>query len=382
MDRRYINSIILCLMVFLPTLTLPVKLFTSSGAIVQLTTIVLLCIFLWKNGLKYSVILNLSLLTIVFLLSTLITQYGSIPISIYLEMLKLGFLYYVIANSSFDEKKFFSLSYSIALISFIIILWVLFLYKGAVVVSYMSIGVQLTYCSIPFIYYIYSGEKTKKALSILLLISILLITFVYANRMSIISILSIFFCADIIFSKNFSLKAIIKRSFIIILCLIFLDNIENILNYIIGLTKSQGYYSYSLNKLSFLLSNNESNTAFLSGRDYLYRESLSLIYNNSFFPKGIGYYAYMFGDSYPHNLLLELGLEWGAVAIPILVVASVCIYRGFSNCNKIEKFFFLSFFLFAITRLSVSTSYWFETPLWICLGYINSKKVRNKDENK
>lgn len=378
-SKSVINNILLSILIYIGTLLIPLKEFFSSGFIVYAVTIILVLIFLLNNGIQIRSLIVLGLLSLVFLFDASVFGYHEKIFSLYINFLKFGFLYYWFTTSIKDVDNFFSVYYKVSLISLVIILTQVFILKSTV--NYMSIGVDLSYISVAVLYKIkfLKGSIFDKTL----IVFILIFCMIYANRMSSLTIV-IMCLITIYYDRKLtgSFKRILQNTFLLSFFLIIWSSYEKIIYFLWNFLISKDINSYSLFKLKFMLDNKNLNVI-TSGREDLYSFSIQTIKNNYFLPVGFGYFSSHTEFEYPHNVILELLLDFGFLGIFIFIGLLIVVLVTLSKSDKKNKFIILLFLSFSLSRLFVSSSFWLESSLWIVFGFVTNNRTRRIkiDEN-
>lgn len=114
-----------------------------------------------------------------------------------------------------------------------------------------------------------------------------------------------------------------------------------------------------------------SNGDFLSGREFLYSSAVGLIKDKPLTGSGIGFYQQASNGNYPHNLFLQIAVEFGLPIMTVFLFFTVEAVRTIFddrvplNSRKI----LLLFFSLSIPRLMFSSSYWELIPFWCFCAY-------------
>jgi len=214
---------------------------------------------------------------------------------------------------------------------------------------------------------IFAAFETKKVSDIICAIVASLEVVIIGNRGSAVAIfcfiaLYVLFCAKDIRK----IKYIVVFGCIVCIC-ISLFSVNSLLN-IKGFFESVGIQSRNLTKLL-------DNTIADSGREEGYAIAINQILNgNNWIGLGVGGDQVLVGN-YPHNIVLELLLQYGNIVGGILVL--VLIYktaRIFLFCkDESWKSIFIACFCISIIKLCFSSTYWYELWFWAYLVVL--KKV-------
>lgn len=378
-NKQTINSLLSSIMLFIGTLSMPVKSFFDSGIIVYVLTIILVLAYVINNGVNLRIVFHLFILTIIFLLNTGLFGYFSETLEVYSNFLKFGFIYYWFFSNINDPVIFSKIYFKISLISIFIILFYIIFMK--IDINYMSVGVDMTFALIATLFYLYVHRDTRfKMLYIVWSISLIVLSMVYGNRMSLISMVLVFLYYIVV---NDTTANIIKRIFkyitITFLGTLIIIFYKTMLDFVWNFLIARGVTSYSLYKLKYMIDNNDIDVV-SSGRDTLYSFAIESIKNSYGLPKGIGYFRANTDFLYPHNFILELFLNFGILTFPILILGIIILIVKIKKCQKRMKFLIISLLIFSLSRLFVSSSFWMEPSLWIAFGllYANNKEEKNE----
>lgn len=117
-----------------------------------------------------------------------------------------------------------------------------------------------------------------------------------------------------------------------------------------------------------------ANANIYNGRDVVWERAWDMILLNSM--GSIGRYEDAYGE-YPHNIILQLMLEYGFLfGTGIFVWLIYLFYKGITNFFEVKIFTLLTFFS-VFPKLMVSSAYWREGAFWFFLimtsYYINNK---------
>ena len=180
---------------------------------------------------------------------------------------------------------------------------------------------------------------------------------VIGNRGSLAAI-AVFIMLYVIFCTETKRK---YKNITILLCVIILVysalRPENLMH-LEGVLEQFGIRSRNLSKLL-------DSTMTNSGRDSGYDIALNRIKEGNWFGLGIGGDQVLVGN-YPHNILLELMLQYGNIfgclLFGILAWNTVSIFGKIRN--KQYKAIFVVFFSLSMVKLWVSSTYWYELWFW------------------
>lgn len=218
--------------------------------------------------------------------------------------------------------------------------------------TYMSIGYFLSYGILVLSYWNCFGEKKKwrKFINIFLIFISTGANFLYGSRFS--SAISYFGIILILF--------LYKRKYI----WLFIPNIlivlkfKEVLKILLNFLKFYNIENINLNRFYYGL---KSTSNFLSGRQQIYTDVLNVIKSNPF---GIGIYGYInklpqydINTFYPHNIFLEVTLQFGILGLLIFFVFLIYIfYKILKIRERRKKIFFITLIVINL-QLLVSGSY-------------------------
>lgn len=114
-----------------------------------------------------------------------------------------------------------------------------------------------------------------------------------------------------------------------------------------------------------------------SGREDLYINSINLIKENYLMPKGVGYYQYVTGGNYPHNVILDLLITFGIITIPIIFCFIIAVVIKYKKSQTTFRLIFSTLLIFITARLTFSGNFWSEQVLWILIGFLVSTNIDN-----
>lgn len=385
------NSFLLALFLFINILVFPLTQISNSS------------LFFWSTiiGLTiYSIIINrvinrkliiiLIFTTLIFFLNALLVPYSSDVITAYLKFFRFGILSLYLASLVTDYKSLIKYMFYLSIISIVILITYIDLFQAEN--RYMDLGVYLTYCFIGVGLFYFSRMKKGKVILLSILWIELLLILSLGNRSSFIIAILILIILSI---KTINVKKLADLSYLFfkasIYTLIFIlltQNIQGILAATINKLEEMGYYSYSLIKISTLFQGNSlSFDEQSSGRDDVYENAVEHIINSNFMPNGVMYYSNEISNkfTYPHNIFLEVGLDFGLFGIISFLIGWAYLFYKFYLYRKGNFYFDLiitAFIIYSFTRLMFSGSYWEEPFYWVCIGliifYKDSKVMRCK----
>ncbi len=172
-------------------------------------------------------------------------------------------------------------------------------------------------------------------------------------------------------------KLFLRMIFLIILLIIIFHNYTFILNELIRLLEKS---NISGRIIQMLLNGTITND---SGREGIYSIALEMI--RHFKPFGYGFYGdrYVIGRNYywgyPHNLFLELLIQYGVILGGFLILILLFnIIRMIIQCNDKSWQLLLITMLCSSMKLMLSDSFWYYWPFWALIAILG---LWNKEQN-
>lgn len=110
----------------------------------------------------------------------------------------------------------------------------------------------------------------------------------------------------------------------------------------------------------------------ISTRIHIYKNSIQLFLENIFIGRGLGSYydeslfIYTRGLKYPHNILLEYGIELGSLGLIFIIAVLIFIYKEVLRINTILSFVFLYFILLSFFSYSIP----FQTGMFAFIAFV------------
>ena len=239
----------------------------------------------------------------------------------------------------------------------------------------MGFGFSIVLPIMIFLFLAYKEEKIKY--SILLIISMIELL-IYGNK-SPLGIVLIYLII-LLFTKNKRNKR--KKLFYSTIIIAVFINYKIIVNVLLQFLNTHGIQSRSLRYLA-------TNRFFSLGsgrgtRSYIYASAIQEIKNIPVFGYGVKGDMYILNGVYPHNILLELVLQFGFVlsmGVIILFIWSILkVYMYRSEYIEIITIFLV----YSLVSLSVSSSFWQSKEFWILVSLIwilPHKKTRSCHKN-
>lgn len=377
-NKERINSLLLVVYIFSVTLSIPFeKIMGIQSISIAIAFITIIISFFIDSRINIKMVMFIIFILTIFLVDILVFEYRQNSANTFILLLRWGLPALYLSSKVTDFKSLLAYWHKIGILNLIIvnIFYILNSYKE--VESYMTVGIYLTYSFIPFIinYYI-NRDKFSLFLAIIILIEII----VFTNRGSILCCVIIILYMELTHNRSYknTLKAILK----LLLLGIFIFNLNYILGIFSEIITKFGISSYSFAKLIQFKDLGFSQSS--SGRNIIYEISINIIRESQFKPNGIGYFNYTTGLGYPHNIILDIAISFGIIGILLFFyLIIILIFKYFKKDRKKDGYnkIIICIFIYCITRLMLSSTFWSESYFWMLLGLIlfnnNSKRVRN-----
>ncbi|WP_235907973.1 hypothetical protein [Proteus terrae] len=359
--------------IFISELTLPFKFFFDSSLSVWIISAIVFLISAIINLNKFmnvKIFFTLLFFLFFFTLNAFLSDNASLVFDIYFEFAKfiiIPMLMFLVIN---DYNILFKSLTKTSFICFFILL--MFFNQvsqrgDAGFINYMEYGNSLAQCfifiAIPLL--CTKVSSSYKYLSLITLTVILLTIFFYGNRGAFLSlIIFLFFGYFFRLSLSFHKKMIISiLSVLIIIAINFYWN--EIINSLYNLSNFMGITSYSISKLK--MATDSGIVSSVGERGEIALLSIALIIDNYGLPGGVTYFSNATGMNYPHNLLLDISLNFGVfITIALLIYTFTILFLLKKNTTN---FPLILIFVFSFSVLMFSQSFWFYTLFWIFPSY-------------
>ncbi|RKD23109.1 hypothetical protein BEP19_12860 [Ammoniphilus oxalaticus] len=370
-SKAKINAGLLAFFMFIPSLTIPIKMFLQNGVIVWLLNLILLVFSIYKNGINkkfFGVFLSLNLL---FLLNILVVTHKNEVLSIYMEFLKISTIALILTLKEIDYGKFYRVWYILGVAN--VFVWTFYINQLiSSDIGYMFFGTSMTYS---FSIILYRFLDKKNILDLLLLILTFVFVAVFANRGAILAcsiLIPVLLYLKVKKHRILLIFSTIPLTFFYLISDIKL-NLINFIMYINNILLDNDIKSYALIKLSNMFIHGLVESS--SGRDGIFHQSFELI-KDGFLPRGVGYFQYVTGLVYPHNLLLDIFIVFGILGIPLIVLITIHIIKFFKiERNFRKKDIVIILLIMSLTRLSLSSTFLYDTTFWVLVGVVLSTNV-------
>jgi|SRR5690625_705841 len=373
--KEDLNSFLLMFYIFTPTLTLPLNDSFNSGLAVWIFTTIILAVsfHLNYNKLNLRALMVIIIIIAIMLFNYLLMPYKEEALYFLVEFVKFGVIPLFLASNIKREESLLKYWLILGILNLIILLF----YINDInqrEFNYMTFGRYSTLSFIIFSIYYYRKKFAKLMLPLMILSGTMIIIFGNRSSILVLFLILIYFALRNVVVKP-TLKKCFKIHFYIVIIAFLIFNLKKIIYRIIDILENKNIASYTFKKLGALLDNNVQ--GFVSGRDSIYSNSISMIYENNLMPKGIGYYQYSTGEVYPHNIFLDIILTFGFVGIIfllILIPLFILSYCKINDRNFREIIAILSIYQFTI--LNFSGTFWSAPVVWMILGLFLSKGVK------
>lgn len=356
MKKRQWNSLFLCILLFYSSLFSLAPKYIFNG----LWIILVVSIIINNHFNKKDIVL-------IFIISILFLWHGGegnllkIKLELILTFFGKCYIFYYLLNKGIDGEKFYKIGWKIANISNFLLFINYFLLKN---INYMAFGYRMLI--VILIQYLYL-VKSKRKIKIILLFPNILFLFIYGNRGASLTLI-IFLLVE--FYKKIKLKKIC-----ILLLVVFslilrtkIDEIKYILTKVIlFILTNFNLESYSVRKILIMLDRGLASSS--SGRDKLYKLALQMGEENFLLGNGIGTYREIRG-TYPHNLFLEIYVQFGIVGIIIFSLVIIKLLFKIKLKKEEEYSILIILFILSIPRLMLSSSLWERPEFWGAIGYL------------
>lgn len=366
-NKDFINSYIFSLSLFLSAITLPIKYYMSSGLIIWILYAVILGTSVFVNNvgkIKKYFISFILFFNLFFILSFFVSDNVKATVDMYVLFFKFSVLpIFLFQYVNKNENLYLSLSNVAKMTFFVLIFSIPLVIEQSI--NYMAFGVAIT-ASLIFIYFNDVRNNNFNIVNFIIIAVGLCVLFLFANRMSfVIAVFCLFFIKLLFSELKFFQKLLIVFLGVLAIFIIKVYLYE-ILITIQDILSSYDIYSYSIHKLIVMME--EGLVSSSSGRDSLFLEAITMIYNNFFLPYYVGYYQVNTNTNapYPHNLILDLLLVVGLPGCILLIgLYSRFIWAVSRLQDATGKYFVLITSFYSILRLSLSGTFWSEPLFWL-----------------
>lgn len=386
------NSLLLVLFIFSNVITLPIVKISNNTIFFWLfiMSIIVYSLYINKSKFNFKFIIIFITSTIIFLINALLVPFTDRVINDYFMFFRYAILSLFFTMFVREYKSFVKYWYKVSIIGFFILNIYIDYYRSTN--GYMDYGTNMTYCFIGFTTYLYSDlceNKFQKLVNLLLIVLSFIQIAIEGNRSSlIVCILILLFYEINKFKKSNSIRNLTRLMFLGSVFLYLLSNIKNILIAMNKYMNSMGVYSYSITRyINMMEGGLVSIVSESAGRDVIAEQAIDLIEKASLMPNGIGYFSFATGVNYPHNIILEIAIDFGIIGIVSLIIISLLILKKYIHIGKnykLYKYIVAMTFIYSLTRLMFSRRYLTEPLLWVGIGLVvfyKHKKEGHDNDN-
>lgn len=289
-----------------------------------------------------------------------VPEYKSVIRTAYTSVIAGFFLGSAVTDFEVLEKKLVKITPVIALEMIISFLIYHFIFNTEWGTGAMGLSYKLL---IPAVLTLYCLFKEFNIWHFALLAALLVIMLLQGSRGPLVSVFSFAVLYQIINFSGSRKRVLINITALLIPSILFITNIDKMLNWIMSLSSKYGFYS------KFLRVMNDGNFFEANGRDIIASEAKEIILKN---PLGNGFFAERpIIGTYCHNIFLEFLVDFGIVIGTILIVAYVFgIIRKLRSKSFAEKNVINIMFCAFLIKLFFSGSFWIETSFFIFVSFL------------
>ncbi|MBD5356171.1 MAG: hypothetical protein HDR88_04080 [Bacteroides sp.] len=366
--KRDYNSFLTAIVIFLYGLAN----IAAKGHFTQIAIVILSACVVTPSLLKHIVILNIKMILIFISgLIILISQLFLYPensigiIATITSFCSIGFIGLYSGSLYFNIRNVLYFSKNLAYLNFFINLIYICLASDDIDTLSMRFGYGILPSALYF-FLDYCINKSKVSLSLAILISCLI--FIWGSRGCLL-VIALFW---IVYGcKKHPLKTFIYIGLILLCSSFLISNLSSLIDIL-------PVESYKLRKMSMTL--NEGLIAASSGRDVLYE-----FYWNKFMTNLWGFGAgcmYQFDMNYPHNLFIQIAVEFGVIGLILLCFYIIYVWRVIFRQHGNLAFYMIMIFALTFGRLLVSSNFWDRPEFWFLMSLVftnptlkNRKKI-------
>ncbi|MER2108135.1 MAG: O-antigen polymerase [Solibacillus sp.] len=292
--------------------------------------------------------------------------------SFYIGFLNFGVITLLFLSYPINFDLFLSSAYKLSVLNLPFICMNFFYFET---INYMTFGANMLF-SLTFI--MVNIVLKRGVIDILIVVTMSCVVIIFANRSSSLATIIMIIYLYINLGQNNLLK-IIKLFVLGGGAISIYLNLNALLLNAIQLIDRLGLQSYAISKLKMTLE--QGVLAASSGRDTLVQVTWEIINKENFMPIAYGNLKNYSEHIYPHNIILELIMNFGIVGVFVFLISTGWIvYKIFIIRNVPLKHTVTLIFILIFIRLQFSGSYWMESYLWFLIGFIlfNSKNTINQ----
>lgn len=212
----------------------------------------------------------------------------------------------------------------------------------------MSFSYSLLY---PLLFHLDAYFNKRKIIYLFLSLYQMTLILLYGSRGAVLCF-SVFIIIKIVFAIKSTLKKAALIGFGGILVAFFYMNFEVVGNSVLRFLAQNGYYSRTLNRFFY------GSIMQSSGRDRIWANTMEMITEKPWIGWGVGGDAVYFGGTYPHNIFLEILLNFGIIigGIICVVIIMYVIHLIFLK-ESIDKNLLFIYFCAGFLPLLLSSTY-------------------------
>lgn len=376
-NRSSANALICSLYFWQYTLLLPFMIFMPPTLVVAVFSgfIFMISIFINFRGVKFC---KKNFLLLIFVLLLFLFKYIEYPDSyeIILERLfsfiTIGLVSLLIGNMPFQLEELESYFLKFSKICFGLIFWIPFFQNFYGRIGYMRFGYAMLPISCILLYqFINEKDGIQKYKYLFLYLISIAELFIWGARGSFVAHM-LFVVLVVFFDK--SLNAKWMRKIILLGSTVLIIFFESIVRFVWNLFRVLGISAYSVNKLVMQLY--QGVEAASSGRDTIWSKALDVVNSHPFVGGRMDYIQIEMGYDYYHNILLEIGADFGLIVLAFFLVY---VFFMFKNCiwkRTQREMILIVLFAVAFGRLFFSSTFWKRPEFWILLSIYHSKVLK------
>ena len=361
-SREENNSIIAALFLFQYSLFIPLMSYIDPTIIVGITGVILVALSVINN--RKLVMNTRAFVVYLLIMCALVTKWlidGSKP-NVFMYFAAIALPVLPVFSCRFDRMFFLKACSKLAVINFFILFWIPFFIRY----DYMRFGYGLLLTPI-FLYidliHDKSYKKSTKAFFWILFIASFIEIALWGARGCAVTFI-LFFVLDTFVVHR---EKIVRNLIISAVSVFTVLNVNSILSLLQTISAKIGIRSYALKKYQMQLRGGFSFAS--SGRDTLYADAIEKIKLHPLIGNPMSV-----ADSdglYVHNLFLQVGRDFGVIAI--VIVSVFVLYSLFTLFNKKipieDRMILLVVFSLALGRLLFSSVLWKRPEFWMLVCF-------------
>ena len=238
--------------------------------------------------------------------------------------------------------------------------------------DYMGFGLN---CMLPIFCFVCTARKIfHKKIYFIVEIASLVMLLLFCNRGAFLTACVLEFLFIFINdSEKKNQRIMIKYFILLILLILIVANLDRILLFIVDFLEKINFNSYSIKAFYQMLFENRTG---LSGREFIWENSLSFFSESLLFGHGIGAFESKYGY-YAHNLIFEILNSFGLIGIVVIFALTIKYICKIIKCHGDIKYIYILFFVIGIVPLMLSV-YTYKWPYyWVFLFLAIEGKERS-----